>query len=84
MGEWSRCPCDEIAFRLHPEVGSTPDGVAGAAVAYLGALVTVAFLYSSPIVLIATGLAAVLAGRIAGARDAVRAALRMALTRWRC
>jgi len=49
----------------------------GAAVAYLGALVVVAFLYSSPVVLLAAGLAACLAGRLAGARSAVRAALRM-------
>jgi energy-coupling factor transport system permease protein len=49
----------------------------GAAVAYLGALVVVAFLYSSPLVLAAVGAAAVLAGLIAGARSAVRAGLRM-------
>jgi energy-coupling factor transport system permease protein len=52
----------------------------GAAVTYLGALVAVAFLYSSPIVLAATGLAAVLAGRLAGAQAAVRAGLWMGLT----
>jgi energy-coupling factor transport system permease protein len=52
----------------------------GAAVAYLGALAAIAFLYSSPIVLAATGLAAVLAGRLAGARTAVRVALWMGLT----
>jgi energy-coupling factor transport system permease protein len=51
-----------------------------AAVAYLGALTVVAFLYSSPIVLLATGGAVVLAGRLAGARRAVRAALWMGLT----
>jgi energy-coupling factor transport system permease protein len=51
----------------------------GAAVAYLGALATVAFLYSSPLVLTATGVAVVTAGLLAGARDAVRAALRMGL-----
>jgi energy-coupling factor transport system permease protein len=51
----------------------------GAAVAYLGALVVVAFLYSSPLVLLAAGVAAVLAGLLAGARGAVRAALRMGL-----
>jgi energy-coupling factor transport system permease protein len=51
----------------------------GAAVAYLGSLVVVAFLYSSPAVLLAAGVAACLAGRLAGARAAVRAALRMGL-----
>jgi len=51
-----------------------------AAVVYLGSLTTVAFLYSSPIVLVATGAALVLAGRLAGARAAVRAALWMGLT----
>ncbi len=52
----------------------------GAAVAYLGSLVVVAFLYSNPIVLLAVGLALVIAGRLAGAHAAVRAALWMGLT----
>lgn len=51
----------------------------GAAVAFLGALAAVAFLYSSPVVLIADGVAVVTAGLLAGARRAVRAALRMGL-----
>ncbi len=51
----------------------------GAAVAYLGALVAVAFLYSNPLVLLAAGAAVVIAGLLAGARRAVRAALRMGL-----
>ncbi len=51
-----------------------------AAVAYLGALIAVAFLYSNPIVLLAVGIAVVLAGRLAGAWLAVRAALWMGLT----
>jgi energy-coupling factor transport system permease protein len=49
----------------------------GAAVAYLGAILVVAFLYSSPLVLAAAGAAAALAGLLAGARRAVAAALRM-------
>jgi energy-coupling factor transport system permease protein len=49
----------------------------GAAVAYLGAIVAVAFLYSSPVVLVAAGAAAVLAGVLAGVRRAVRVALKM-------
>lgn len=51
-----------------------------AAVAYLAALGAVAFLFSNPIVLAATGVAVVLAGRLAGAHAAVRAALWMGLT----
>jgi energy-coupling factor transport system permease protein len=51
----------------------------GAAGAYLGALLTVAFLYSSPVVLLAVGGAAVLAGTLAGAATAVRAAARIGL-----
>jgi energy-coupling factor transport system permease protein len=50
-----------------------------AAVSYLGALLVVVFLYSSPLVLLAAGVAAVLAGLLAGARTAVVAALRMGL-----
>ena len=49
----------------------------GAAVAYLGAFVAVAFLYSSPLVLAAVGAGAALAGLLAGASRAVRVALRM-------
>jgi energy-coupling factor transport system permease protein len=49
----------------------------GAAVAYLGAIALVAFLYSSPPVLIAAGAALALAGWLAGATAAVRAALRL-------
>jgi energy-coupling factor transport system permease protein len=49
----------------------------GAAVSYLGAILVVAFLYSSPLVLLAAGAAAVSAGLLAGARGAVRTALRM-------
>jgi energy-coupling factor transport system permease protein len=51
----------------------------GAAVAYLGALVVVAFLYSSPLVLVAVGVAAGLAGVLAGAEKAVRAAIKLGL-----
>ncbi|OJU83394.1 MAG: hypothetical protein BGO11_03515 [Solirubrobacterales bacterium 70-9] len=47
--------------------------------AYLAALVVVAFLYSNPLVLVATGIAACLAGRLAGATKAVRASLRLGL-----
>lgn len=52
----------------------------GAAVTYLAALVVVAFLYSNPLVLLAVGAAAVLAGLLAGARSALRAGLWTGLT----
>lgn len=49
------------------------------AVAFLGALAVVSFAYSSPLVLLADGLAVALAGALAGAGRAVRAALRYAV-----
>jgi energy-coupling factor transport system permease protein len=51
----------------------------GAAVVYLGSFVTVAFLYSSPLVLASVGVAAALAGLLAGAGRAVRAAIWLGL-----
>jgi energy-coupling factor transport system permease protein len=66
-------------FAYIPRRGPLQSARPGAAVAYLGALVVVAFLYSSPVVLLAAGFAACLAGWLAGARTAVRAALRMGL-----
>lgn len=51
----------------------------GAALAYLGALALVGFVYSSPLVLIAAGVATALVGYAAGAGRAVRASLRLAL-----
>jgi energy-coupling factor transport system permease protein len=67
------------AFAYIPRRGPLQSARPGAAVAYLGALVVVAFLYSNPLVLLAAGAAACLAGRLAGARAAVRAALRIGL-----
>jgi energy-coupling factor transport system permease protein len=67
------------AFAYVPRRGPLQSARPGAAVAYLGALVVVAFLYSNPLVLLAAGAAACLAGRLAGARSAVRVALRMGL-----
>ena len=49
------------------------------AVAFLGALAIVSFAYSSPLVLAADGLAVIIAGNLAGAGRAVRAALRYAV-----
>ncbi len=62
--------------RARPLQAASP----AAAVTYLGSLVVVAFLYSNPIVLLGVGIAAVVAGRLAGAHAAVRAALWMGLT----
>lgn len=66
-------------FAYTPRPGPLQETSPGAAVAYLGAVVAVAFLYSSPLVLAAAGVAAALAGLFAGAREAVRAGLRMGL-----
>ena len=52
----------------------------GAAVAYLGALALVGFIYSSPLVLIAAAGATALAGETAGAGRAVRASLKLAVS----
>src|SRR4051794_5054416 len=66
-------------FAYKPRRGPLQSASPGAAVAYLGAIVVVAFLYLNPLVLLAAGAAATLAGLLAGARAAVRAALRMGL-----
>jgi energy-coupling factor transport system permease protein len=68
------------AFAYVPRGGALQAASPGAAVAYLGALAAVAFIYSNPLVLAAAGAGAVLAGRLAGARDTVRVALRMGVT----
>jgi len=67
-------------FAYTPRPGPLQAASPGSAVAYLGALAAVAFIFSSPLVLAAAGAAAALAGLLAGARDAVRAALRMGVT----
>jgi energy-coupling factor transport system permease protein len=51
----------------------------GAAIAYLGGLAAVGFIYSSPLVLLAATAATALAGFAAGAGRAVRASLRLAI-----
>lgn len=51
----------------------------GASIAFLGGLAAVAFILSSPLILLSVGLAASLAGIAAGARRAVLASLRLAL-----
>lgn len=68
------------ALAYTPRPGVLQGARPGAAVAYLGSLVVVSFLYSNPIVLLAVGIAAGTAGGLAGVRDAVRAAVRMGLT----
>ena len=67
-------------FAYTPRPGPLQAASPGAAVAYLGTLTAVAFLYSSPLVLLAAGAAVAIAGLLAGARGAVRAALWMSLT----
>jgi energy-coupling factor transport system permease protein len=66
-------------FAYAPRPGPLQAASPGAAVAYLGALLLVAFLYSSPIVLAAVGAAAALAGRLAGVGRAVRSAVKLGL-----
>ncbi len=51
----------------------------GPAIAFLGALATVAFAFSSPLILVAVGIAIVCAGLLAGAGRAIAAGLRLAL-----
>ncbi len=67
-------------FAYTPRPAPLQSASPAAAVVYLGALTVVAFVYSNPFVLAATGFALVLAGRLAGAQRAVRAALWMGLT----
>jgi energy-coupling factor transport system permease protein len=52
----------------------------GVAVAFLGSFALIAFAFSSPVVLLAAGVAVALCGLAAGARRAVVAALRLALS----
>jgi energy-coupling factor transport system permease protein len=67
------------AFAYVPRNGPLQAASPGAAVAYLGSLLVVSFLYSSPLVLAAAGGGLALAGVLAGAGRAVRLALRMGL-----
>src|SRR4029079_19749475 len=69
-----RCAC-AMRPRTRPLQAASP----AAAVAYLGALLVVVFLYSSPLVLLAAGVSAVVAGLLVGAGRAVRVAVRMGL-----
>jgi energy-coupling factor transport system permease protein len=66
-------------FAYMPRSGPLQAASPAAAVTFLGAPAAVAFLYSSPPVLIAAGLALALAGRLAGAWTAVRAAIRLGM-----
>ncbi|HWM63702.1 MAG TPA: energy-coupling factor transporter transmembrane component T [Solirubrobacterales bacterium] len=66
-------------FAYTPRPGPLQAASPSAAVAYLGSLVVVAFVYSNPFVLAAVGVAAGLAGRLAGAGGAVRAAIKLGL-----
>jgi len=60
-----------------PRPGVLQRASAAAAVAYVFSFVVVAFLYANPIVIAAAGAGAAVAGLVAGARQAVRAALRL-------
>ncbi|MGN6216767.1 MAG: hypothetical protein ACTHN7_07405, partial [Solirubrobacterales bacterium] len=66
-------------FSYVPRRGPLQAASPGAAVAYLGAIVAVAFLCSNLLVLAAATAAATIAGLLAGARTAVRAGWRMGL-----
>lgn len=63
-----------------PRPGPLPSASAAAASAYLGALVLLAFIYASPIVLVGIGAAVVVAGLAAGAGPALAAAAKWGLT----
>jgi energy-coupling factor transport system permease protein len=63
-----------------PRRGPLQEASPAAAVAYLGALVVVAFLYLNPLILLAVAAAAALAGVLAGAQTAIRAAAKMGLS----
>jgi energy-coupling factor transport system permease protein len=63
-----------------PRSGPLQSASPGAAIAYLGAFVLIAFLYSNPIVLVAAALGAGLAGLAAGARRAVAVSFRLGLS----
>jgi energy-coupling factor transport system permease protein len=65
------------AFAYVPRPGPLQAASPGAAVAYLGSLLVVAFLFRSPLLLAAVIAALALAGRIAGAGRAVRLGLRL-------
>jgi energy-coupling factor transport system permease protein len=67
-------------FAYVPRRGPLQLASPGAAVAYLGAILAVAFLYMNPLVLAAAAVAATLAGLLAGARAAVRAGLKLGLS----
>ena len=68
------------AFAYTPGRSALHRASPGAAIAFLGALALVSFVYSSPLVLVAVTAAAALAGVLAGAERAVRASLRLGLT----
>ena len=63
-----------------PRSGPLQSASPGTAILYLGSFVAVSFLYSSPIVLLAAGAGAALAGIAAGARRAVGVALRLGIS----
>ncbi len=67
-------------FAYTPRRGPLQSASPGAAVAYLGAPVAISFMYSNPVVLTAVGVGVWVSGSLAGARGALRVALRMGVT----
>ena len=66
-------------FAYTPRPGVLQEAHPAAAVAFLGSIVFVAFLFESPLVVAAAGAGAALAGILAGARRAVLVALRLGI-----
>ncbi len=67
------------ALAYRPQIRPLQLASPAAAVAYLGALVVAAFLFSNPLILIAVTTAGALAGMLAGVGPAVRLGLRLGL-----
>lgn len=68
------------ALAYSPRPGRLQAAAAPAAIAYLASFVVLAFVFSNPIVLVATGCGVAVAGLAAGARAALWASLRWGLT----
>jgi energy-coupling factor transport system permease protein len=63
-----------------PRPGLLQAASASAAIVYLGSFVVAGFVFSNPLLLVAAGAGAAIAGLVAGARDAVSASARAGLT----
>ena len=67
-----------LAFESRP--GRLQRAAVTSSIVFLGSFAVLAFVYSSPIVLVSLGIAVAVAGVAAGARDAVRSSLRWGAT----